>query len=70
MSVTFLLNNLHCDGYLWTERHLHNGLTNGNWCLHDFGFCADLQPFHTFPCSPGLVGVVVEVDSVKVLLLE
>ena len=70
MSVTFLLNSLHSVGYLWTERYLHC-FTNGNWCLHDFlRFLVDLQSSHAFPCSPGLVGVDVDVDSAKVLLLE
>ena len=33
-------------------------------------FSVNLQSSHAFPCSPGLVGVEVEVDRVTVLLLK
>ena len=35
-----------------------------------FGFLVDLQPSHALPCSPRLVGVELEVDRAKVLLLK
>ena len=69
MPVAFLLNSLHSVGYLWVEEDLHL-FTNGNWCLHGFGFLVDLQSSHAFPCSPRLVGVEIEVDRAKVLLLK
>ena len=61
-SIAFTV--LTAFGYV---RYLH-WFTNGNWCLHDLGFLVNLQSSH-FACNSELVGIEVEVDSVKVLLL-
>ena len=68
MSVTFLLNSLHCVGYFWAES-IFTDSPMATGAFMTLGFHVNLQSSHAFPCVSGLVGVEVEVDSAKALLL-